>query len=112
MKWFVGFILLFQSKYYVSDSAINCLLKFLVVFLQVLGRFSGYIAILAAEFPSSMYQLKKLANIKDTFVKYTVCPKCNSIYNLEDSFNKSGIILTTKSCSFVEFPGHPHAARF
>ena len=70
MKWFVGFILLFQLKYYVSDSAINCLLKFLVVFLQVLGRFSGYIAILAAEFLSSMYQLKKLANIKDTFVKY------------------------------------------
>ena len=55
-------------------------------FLQVLGYFSDHIASLAKQVPSSTYQLKQQAQLKNEFRKYVVCRKCHSIYDSLDCF--------------------------
>ena len=106
LMWLVRFILLFQTKFYISDSAIECLLKFMQKFLQVLGYFSDHIASLAKQVPSSTYQLKQQAQFKNEFRKYVVC---HSIYDSLDCFTTVGSTRMSKLCMFTEFPNHPHA---
>ena len=43
--WMVGFLLTMQSKYYISDAALNVLVKFLSVFFNVIGKFCQPVAI-------------------------------------------------------------------
>ena len=44
----------------------------------------------------------------DHFVKYVVCPHCNSLYELEKCFESCDVLRTThKLCTFTPFPKHP-----
>ena len=59
VMWFIRFLLIFQAVNYITDSAINALLKFFCIFLKALGPFSEFAAGITSEFPCSLYQLKK-----------------------------------------------------
>lgn len=68
-------------------------------------------ALFAASSPSSLYMLKKyFALHKDSFQKFVVCPKCNSLYNYDSAYETVGSRRLSKKCSFVEFPNHRHRA--
>ena len=54
-SWLVGFVLLLQVKYSVSDAVLEALLRFLAVFFNVLGRFFTFVAALANNVPPSLY---------------------------------------------------------
>lgn len=40
-----------------------------------------------------------------------VCPKCHSLYNLEDYFVRQSGLVESVKCKFVQYPNHPHASR-
>lgn len=44
------------------------------------------------------------------FKDYVICPKCHSLYDLQDCTVKIGSILTAKKCQYVPFPHHPMAS--
>ena len=79
--WVVGFILRLQAKYNIPQSTIAHIVLFLTSFFAVLGRFSGFIAGLAHQFPRSLYCLRKMVKSDSHFTKYVVCPKCEQIYH-------------------------------
>ena len=107
--WFIRFLLIFQSVYYITDSAINSLLKFLCVFLKVLSQFSEFAAGIASQFPCSLYQLSKKASMKNEFKKFVVCSRCDSLYNPKDCVRSGaiGFLQEIKLCKKIQFPQHP-----
>ena len=85
-KWIVILVSLFQSKYTISNHAISWLLKFLHALLLLLGKFSDTILAIAEAIPLSFYNYMNSSfrqNI-DSFKKYNVCKKCESLYTQEE----------------------------
>ena len=93
-SWILLWIYKYQSRFRLSDVAINSLIQF---FGQVLKdtdpkRFHN--------FPSSSHNAKKLLQIEKNAKTYAVCPKCNKLH-------KTAEISEDNKCKFVEFPKHP-----
>jgi hypothetical protein len=93
-SWILLWIYKYQSRFRLSDVAINSLIQF---FGQVLKdtdpkRFHN--------FPSSSHNAKKLLQIEKNAKTYAVCPKCNKLH-------KTAEISEDNKCKFVEFPNHP-----
>jgi len=107
------FLLLWASFYSISASALQHLIKFLRYFLSVIMSRNPEVAEFSAEFPTSLYMLKKKFGIlDDKFIKYVICPKCNSLYEYKECISKSiSGIESPKTCSFIAFRNHPHASR-
>ena len=42
--WLIGFLLSYQPKFYIPDSAINLLVKFMGILISVAGHFSPFVA--------------------------------------------------------------------
>ena len=78
--WLALFLLKLQSKHYIPDSAIECLLKFLHAFFIVIGRFSEPAKGIAEYLPKTIYSLKRYVGVINYFDKFVNCPKCNAIY--------------------------------
>ena len=95
------FILRLQSKHYISEAAIECLLKFLHSLFVIIGRFSDIGSAIAQHLPKSVYSLRKFACVTDHFEKLVVCSKCNSVYKMSDCIERRGV---SKMCEFKEFP--------
>ena len=86
LQWFVYFLLFWQTTCKISDNGLEWLLRFVFQFLHVIGITckSEYVCQLAVMLPSSLYLLRKFVDFKrDNFVKFVVCPKCASLYQLE-----------------------------
>ena len=67
---------------------------------------------LAAALPSSLYLLWRFLKIdRDNFVKYAVCPSCNSLYDIKDCIVSERGELKSKKCIFVRFLNHPQRWR-
>ena len=49
---------------------------------------------------------KQLGFDQDKFVKYAVCPKCDTLYNFDDCYELRNRRRVSKNCAFVEFPNH------
>ena len=105
--WLIRFLLIFQSVNYITDSAINALLKFLHVFIKALGKFSDFVAGMESQFPYSLYQLKNKVSFKSEFKKYVVCSKCEKLYDAKYCVRGVGFLQETKLCEGVQFPQHP-----
>lgn len=44
--------------------------------------------------------------------EYVLCPKCLSMYKLEDCFLRTSTgLIESKKCHYVAYPDHPHATR-
>ena len=105
VMWFTGFLLLLQARHYISDTAMNLILKFMHVFFRVLSRFSSFLVPIASSMPSSTYLLRQTSH-KINFKRYVVCPNCHRLYYYQDCITRCGSKLSSKTCPFVEFPNH------
>ena len=88
------FVSLFQTLHFIPDRATDWLLQFIGILLKFLGRYSDFIAVVAANIPTSVYMRnKQLFGGGSEFIKYVVCPECHSLYNFEDCLEKSARII-------------------
>ena len=86
LQRFIYFLLSWQATCKISDNGLEWLLRFMFQFMHVMGItfHSEYLCQISLTLPSSLYLLRKFVNLeRDNFVKFAVCPKCASLYNLE-----------------------------
>lgn len=77
---FLGFVLLWQAAFNVSNAAITVFLKAFKYFILLLGKAFGCTSAtnVANGIPISHETLYQRLNIdKTTHIDYVVCPKCN-----------------------------------
>ena len=106
LQWFAYFLLFWQAACKISDNGLEWLLRFMFQFLHMIGITcnSEYLAEMVLMFPSSLYLLRKFVMFKrDDFVKFAVCPKCSSLYNLENCTRKVGGRIVSNICSNKPF---------
>jgi hypothetical protein len=95
-SWILIWIFKFQTRFRLSDVAIDSLIKF---FQQVLTDADH---IRFHDFPSSLYIASKLLQIGNRSKTYAVCPSCNTLYNIAKVVAKEEF-----KCTHVEFPMQP-----
>lgn len=110
------FILLWKSVYKVSNAAITVLLKFLVLFIRMLGRLHMNIPLLcklAEKIPTNADAAQRFlwSGHDHSFVMYVVCPKCSALYLYKDCVVFRGAQTESKRCQNVLYPNHPHASK-
>src|SRR3984957_15950812 len=103
--WIIIFILRFQTRFRLSDTAIDTLIKFVKHVLTELdcNRFKN--------FPTSLHTARKKLRLKHQFVTFSVCPSCHKLHNMKDV--KQHTIQQQKAikkCDHVQFPNH-HSLR-
>ncbi|PKK58522.1 hypothetical protein RhiirC2_775896, partial [Rhizophagus irregularis] len=98
--WILLWIFKYQSRFQLSDSAIDALIKFFKLVLSDVdkNRFDN--------FPSSAYMAKKLMGFVKKSKVYVICPECNKLFNPTEVISTSSADSSTK-CNHVEFPNHP-----
>ena len=105
------FLLMWQYLFHVSDAGIAILIVFLHNFLRLLSSLSQseFLNRIAVPCPTSLYTTRKILGVhNDCFHQYVVCPKCNSIYEMEQCIGTTARgSKYTKCCWYVEFPNHP-----
>lgn len=109
------FLFTWQTLFKLSDAGLNILLRFFSLFLTLLEKvFSmNLITGLISKLPYNVRSAKVFLSCKgDSFQKYSSCPKCNPIYDLEDckqTLPDKSVI--SAECKYVAFPDHPHSSR-
>ena len=96
--------------YKVSDAAINVLLKFLAMFVGLLATVSksAYVETLKARIPKTVKTAQNTSGLSfPAFTQYVSCTKCSSLYTTEDCKIVSGREVSSKVCSYIQFPNHP-----
>ena len=109
------FLLFFQLKFRVPDRAINFLLSFLKGFLSaliVLIPSCQVISTIHRNIPKCLQSLRqRFSSCRNKTTMFVVCPKCCSLYKLDDCIIVSRGVPSSKTCSFVQFPNHPQKRR-
>lgn len=100
VKWIVRFVSFMQAVYQLSDKVTELWIKFLSVLFLVLGRFSPICQTIAHTLPKTFRSFTNSVNLK--FRRYVVCKTCYQVYSFDNC------IATSKSCSYIAFPNHPH----
>ena len=115
LQVFLLFVFMWQSLFNISNAAITALLKFLKKFFLMFSSKTKNEALesLFSAMPSTTDAALELLGMKeDTFVAYPVCPKCNSIYELEYCLKEdSRGNLINKTCTHVEFRKHRYRSK-
>lgn len=107
IRWILLFLCLWSSFCVISDNALEILLEFFRAVFESMATVVPVIKSFASSFPKSRHLLKKqLGFHQDKFVKYVVCPKCDTLYNFDDCFELRNRKRVSKNCTFVEFPNH------
>ena len=107
--WIVIFFTTWASYFNISATALDSVMHFMYAFFEICGQSIPAFAILASLFPTSLYTLYKAqGTTKDAFTKYIVCTICHTLYEMNDCVSQKNGKLSTKLCSFIEFPNHPH----
>ena len=114
LKLLLMFLTMWQFAFKVSNSAITALLRFMRYFILLIGRAFSSDAIndIGHSIPLTLSTVHKLISLeKDHFTNFVVCPKCDSVYEIQDCvyFDSSGQ-QKPKDCSHVDFPNHPQAS--
>ena len=110
----VFFLLLWKSIFHISNNALSVLLKFLKYIIWVFGNAftDSRLHNIASKLPSSSnaaYQFLQIPD--DSFIKYVVCPRCDSIYEFKDCIITLSRSKQGKNCWHVPYPNHPHHSR-
>ena len=106
LQWLVYFLLLWQASCKISDNGLEWLLRFIFQFFLTIGVTCKceYLCQMAVMFPSSLYLLQKFVKLKrDNFVKFAVCPKCSSLYDLENCTRQVGGRTVSSICTSRPF---------
>ena len=87
IRWILLFLCLWSSFCVISDNALEILLEFLRAVFESMATVVPVIGSFATAFPKSLHLLKKQLGFDQVkFVKYVVCPKCDTLYNFDDCF--------------------------
>ncbi len=90
--------------YALPDAGTRVVLKFFAVLFRILGKMFPPLCFISRRFPTSTYHLQSSYGALKKFHRFVVCRKCDSVYNYEDCKERN----SSKRCSFVSFPNHPH----
>jgi len=107
LQWFMYFILMWQTTCKISDNGIEWLLRFFFQFLHTVGLTcnSEFLIKMALMFPSSLYLARQFIKFdRDNFTKYAVCPKCCTLYHLDDCTKYIGNQVVPKLCPVKPYP--------
>lgn len=70
-------LILWQSIYFISDAAVESLLKLFSTVFQFLCKYSPRLETLVRVFPKNVYAMSKYKDSKKIqFLRYVVCKKC------------------------------------
>lgn len=86
LKWFIYFLLCWQTTFNISDIGLEWLLRFMLKFLHLLGITTNNEQLIgiALVIPGSLYLLRKFLSLdRDSFTKFVVCPECLKLYPLD-----------------------------
>ena len=110
LRLYTLFLLMFQTLFRLSDTALNVLLSFFALFFQTVSRSFNFIPdTFLSNLPTNIRAARHLANRKNhNFTQYICCPSCHSLYP------RSNCIIhlpngqtESKKCTFQRFPFHP-----
>ena len=96
-----------QAIFKLSDSVLSFFLRFIRVFLTVLGQFSQVVQEVTQALPSSLHVARNSGKVLN-FHRYVVCRKCHRICFFRDCIDGAGVSQRSKTCQYVAFPLHPH----
>ena len=101
----MAFIILWGFIFHVSNAALNVLILFVNHFLKIISPKSTATDLC----PKSLKAVQKYLKLStDEFIQYVVCPKCDSVYELQACISKQlHGQLTAKQCVHIQFPHHP-----
>ena len=105
------FISVWQLSFGISNAAITVLLAFLQSFFNLITLCTAHISSSLLGCPKTQKTAQKIIGFTcPSFERYVVCPKCNSIYNLEDCIIvQPGGKVMSATCKHLEYPNHPQA---
>ena len=109
LTWLVYFVLVWQYKNYISDNAIEQVLKFVQQFLFCIGQLikdhTDLCLVLATNLPTTLYSARKMLKIdRDNFIQYVVCPRCTKLYLMDDIVVNDCRQTFARTCEHVAFP--------
>ena len=114
LTWVVYFVLVWQYKNYVSDIAIEQLLKFVQQIMFCIGHLikehTELCFVLATNLPTTLFSARKFLGIdRDNFHQNVVCPKCTKLYQMDEIVVNNGRQSFARTCD--NLPGFPRAKR-
>lgn len=110
LRLYVFFLLMFQTLFKLSDTAVSALLLFLSMFFKTISRSlkviipEGFLL----KLPRNVYRARMIASNgtnRSDFTQYICCPTCHSIYIREECITTT----ESKKCNYVKFPNHPQS---
>ena len=112
LQLYTFFLLMFQTLFRLSDTAINTLMTFFAMFFKTLSqRFQAFPQSFISNVPFNIRAARKLGengSIHLEFEKFVCCPNCNSLYAWDECIIKQhNGQIESKCCSFVRFSNHP-----
>ena len=103
----VSFLTFIQLKFGLPDRGLQSLLylvAFVIETIYALIPSNHILRSLRDKIPTSLYSLRKRAMLPNAGIRqYCVCPKCDTLY--------SGGNHTIQTCTYIQFPNHPHKSR-
>ena len=108
VKWIAALILGFQAAYVLPYNGTRWLFTFLHILFATLRTLcpTPFLLAVCMLLPGSLHLAWRLLKVEDEFIRYVVCPKCDSIYRFEECIDKSGTQLLSKR-SYIAFENHP-----
>lgn len=110
VRWLVALLLAFQAAYAIPYTATHWLFTFLHATFTVLHSVcpTPFIYAVVSLLPCSLYLAWKLVHLHDDdFVRYVVCPKCDSLYDYQECIVHVRSELQSKRYTYVAFKNHP-----
>ena len=105
LQWLLGFFLLLQAQFSLSEKVINMIFGFLKLYFNVLGRIYAPCTNIAAQLPLTSFMARKCYTgkhlCKATFQRFPVCKRCGTVWNYDDCIEGHSIRQTAKLCSYT-----------
>lgn len=103
VNWIVFLVGIFQTKFHVTDTAIEWLLLFIAAIFKALSIFTPSIGEIAKALPRTLYMLRKhmteVSPDYNSFEKRIACQKCFTMYTYGECLGPQPVIY----CSFKPF---------
>ncbi|CAG8454784.1 27038_t:CDS:2 [Dentiscutata erythropus] len=99
-EWILLWLLKFQSRFNLSEAAIDTLIKFIYIILVEIGGKIHF-----GHYPNSIHMVRKYFKIGKNFMKYVTYPNCSKLYRKDDvvSSQNNKKELEIKKCNHIEF---------
>ena len=100
------FLLTIQSRFYLTDTMLDLMFRFLKVFFTVLGRIHQELADIGKLVPPSLHIARKNYKENDKVRHYVACKRCHSLYYLHECLEGHGQHQRPIVCVHTPFKNH------